>query len=155
MLRHPLLFLYFLARDVIYTPGAYATMSVSVSVTEVHWHIIANLRSKFRSKFTAHCGCSPHPHACGRIVVAVQRVHAGKRGGVISRYTSTARLSCYISGDTVFTYFMLVTKTVCCWITQFNMFFECFNTAVLTSGTAGLATDPTQCNMCAQRVYGS
>ena len=37
---------------------AYATMSVSVclSVTEVHWRIIANLGFKFRSKFTAHCG---------------------------------------------------------------------------------------------------
>jgi len=42
----------FLARD--------ATMSVSVclSVMEVHWRIIANLGFKFRSKFTVHCGCS-------------------------------------------------------------------------------------------------
>ena len=50
---------FLLARDVIYTSRAYATMSVSVclSVTEVHWRIIANLRFKFRSKFTAHC-CS-------------------------------------------------------------------------------------------------
>ena len=52
----------FSARDVIYTSRAYATMSVSVclsvrlSVTEVHWRIIANLGFKFRSKFTAHCG---------------------------------------------------------------------------------------------------
>ena len=46
----------FLARDVIYTSRAYATMSVSVclSVTEVHWRIIANLGFKFRSNFTAH-----------------------------------------------------------------------------------------------------
>ena len=41
---------------------AYATMSVSVclsiclSVTEVYWHIIANLGFKFQSNFTAHCG---------------------------------------------------------------------------------------------------
>jgi len=47
---------------VIYTSRAYATVSVSVrlsvrlSVTEVHWRIIANLRFKFRSKFTTHCG---------------------------------------------------------------------------------------------------
>ena len=36
---------------------ANATMSVSVClfVTEVHWRIIANLRFKFQSKFTAHC----------------------------------------------------------------------------------------------------
>jgi len=47
----------FLARDVIYTSRAYATMSVSVylSVTEANWRIIANLGFKFRSKFTAHC----------------------------------------------------------------------------------------------------
>jgi len=39
----------FLARDVIYTSRAYATMSVSVrlSVMEVHWRIIANLGFKF------------------------------------------------------------------------------------------------------------
>jgi len=48
----------FLARDVIFTSRAYATMSVSVclSVTELHWRIIANLGFKFRSNFTAHCG---------------------------------------------------------------------------------------------------
>jgi len=36
----------------------YATMSVSVclSVMEVHWRIRANLGFKFRSKFTANCG---------------------------------------------------------------------------------------------------
>jgi len=39
----------FLARDVIYTSCAYATMSVSVclSVTEVNWRIIVNLGFKF------------------------------------------------------------------------------------------------------------
>jgi len=57
----------FLARDVIYTSRTYATMSVSVcpsvnlSVTEVHWHIIANLGFKFRSQFTAQYSCG----ACG------------------------------------------------------------------------------------------
>ena len=35
-------------------------LSVRLSVTEVHWHIIANLGFKFRSQFTTHCG------ACGR-----------------------------------------------------------------------------------------
>jgi len=47
-----------LARNVIYTSRAYATMSVRLSVrlsvTEVHWRIIANLGFKFRSHFTAH-----------------------------------------------------------------------------------------------------
>ena len=49
---------WFLARDVIYTSRAYATMSVFVclSVAEVLWRIIANLGFKFRSIFTAHCG---------------------------------------------------------------------------------------------------
>jgi len=47
----------FSARCNYYTSRAYATMSVSVclSVTKVHWHIIANLLFKFRSKFTSHC----------------------------------------------------------------------------------------------------
>jgi len=30
-------------------------LSVCLSVTEVHWRIIANLGFKFQSKFTAHC----------------------------------------------------------------------------------------------------
>jgi len=55
----------FLARDVIYTSRAYATMSVSVclSVTEVHWRIRGNLGFKFRSQFTAHCGRGLAVHA--------------------------------------------------------------------------------------------
>jgi len=32
-------------------------VSVHLAVTEVHWCIIVNLAFKFRSKFTAHCGC--------------------------------------------------------------------------------------------------
>ena len=42
----------------IFSARAYATMSVSVCLSvclEVHWRILANLRFKFRSKFTAHC----------------------------------------------------------------------------------------------------
>jgi len=31
-------------------------LSVRLSVTEVHWRIVANLGFKFRSQFTAHCG---------------------------------------------------------------------------------------------------
>jgi len=34
-------------------------------MTEVHWHIIANLGFKFRSHFTAHCG---RHAACMRII---------------------------------------------------------------------------------------
>jgi len=43
-----------LARDAMYTSRAYAMMPVRLSVTEVHWRIIANLGFKFRSHFTAH-----------------------------------------------------------------------------------------------------
>jgi len=42
----------FLARDVIYTSRAYTisvSLSVHLSVTKVHWRIIANLGFKFRS----------------------------------------------------------------------------------------------------------
>ena len=67
-------------------------LSVRLSVTEVHWRIMAYLGFKFQSKFTAHCGrmTTMCPHAlrvavCWRIVVAV---HTGKRGRVISRYAS-------------------------------------------------------------------
>jgi len=42
---------------------------VHLSVTEVHWFIIANLGFKFRSKFTVHCG---------------RGIIAGKSGGIIS-----------------------------------------------------------------------
>jgi len=71
-----------LARDVIYTSRAYATMSVSVclSVTEVHWRIIANLGFKFRSTFTAHCGHG----ACREEGID----HARKSGGIILHYAS-------------------------------------------------------------------
>jgi len=44
-------------------------LSVRLSVTEVHWRIIANLGFKVRSHFTAHCGCrAARRAACGRII---------------------------------------------------------------------------------------
>ena len=72
----------------IYISHLCYNVSVRLSVTEVHGHIITNFGFKFRSKFTAcaHMQARTASHsACGRIVVAV---HAGKRGGVISRYAS-------------------------------------------------------------------
>ena len=64
---------------------AYATMSVSIclSVTEVHWCIIANLGFKFRSKFTAHCGR-------GSI-----RCMPGRGEGSSRAMLATARPSCF------------------------------------------------------------
>ena len=55
-------------------------LSVRLSVTEVHWHIIANL------------GSNSDPNL-PRIAVAVnagarERIIAGKSGGIISRYAS-------------------------------------------------------------------
>jgi len=56
------------------------SVSVCLSVTEVHWRIIANLGFKFRSNCTAHCGRGEGP------------------GGVISTtfraMLATARPSC-------------------------------------------------------------
>jgi len=49
------------ARCNIYISRLCYDVSVRVSVTEVHWHIIANLGFKFRSQLTVHCGCG----ACG------------------------------------------------------------------------------------------
>jgi len=44
-------------------------LSVRLSVTEVHWRIIANLGFKFQSHFTAHCGRrAARRAACGRII---------------------------------------------------------------------------------------
>jgi len=47
-------------------------VSVRLSVTEVHWRIIANFSFKFRSKFTA---CARTRSACGRALRLA--VHAG------------------------------------------------------------------------------
>jgi len=45
----------FSARCNIYISHLCYNVNVRLSVTEVHWRIIANLGFKFRSKFTAHC----------------------------------------------------------------------------------------------------
>jgi len=83
-------------RDVI---CAYDTMSVSIclSVTEVHWCIIANLGFKFRSQFTAHSGRG----ACGTSteVFIVQSVREkgsspGRVEGSSHAMLDTARPSC-------------------------------------------------------------
>ena len=52
----------FSARCNIYISHLCYDVIVCLSVTEVHWRIIANLGFKFRSKFIAHCGRG----ACGR-----------------------------------------------------------------------------------------
>ena len=50
-------------------------LSVCLSVTEVHWRIIANLGFKFRIAVAVHAG-------------ARKGIIAGKSGGIISRYAS-------------------------------------------------------------------
>ena len=46
----------FRVRCNIYVSRLCYDLSVCLSVTEVHWRIIAKLGFKFRSKFSAHCG---------------------------------------------------------------------------------------------------
>jgi len=46
----------FNARRNIYISHLCYDVCVRLSVTEMHWRIIANLGFKFRSKFTVHCG---------------------------------------------------------------------------------------------------
>ena len=58
-------------------------LSVRLSVTEVHWRIIANLGFKFQSQFTAHCGHGLTVHAGAK-----EGIIAGKSRGIISRYAS-------------------------------------------------------------------
>jgi len=56
-------------------------LSVRLSLTEVHWHIIANLGFKFRSKCTTHCGRSPqcaHMHCKLQCESQCMRVHCGR-----------------------------------------------------------------------------
>jgi len=60
-----------------------ASPSVRLSVTEVHWRIIANLGFKFRSHFTAHCG---KQHGRRAVLLA---------GGSSHAMLASARLSCY------------------------------------------------------------
>jgi len=52
----------FSARCNIYISRLCYDVSVRLSVTEVHWRIIANLGFKFRFKFTAHCGREGRDH---------------------------------------------------------------------------------------------
>jgi len=71
-------FLFFSARCNIYISRLCYDVSVRLSVTEVQWHIIANLGFKFRSQFTAVA-----VHAGAR-----EGIIAGKSGGIILLYAS-------------------------------------------------------------------
>jgi len=70
----------FSARCNIYISRLCYDVTVRLSVTEVHWRIIANLGFKFRFQFTAHCGRG----ACGR----EGRDHRREEWGIISRCAS-------------------------------------------------------------------
>ena len=75
-----------LARDVIFYAMLPVHLSVRLSVTEVHWHIIANLGFKFRSHFIAHCG---RRAACSTAAVLL----AGESSRAM---LASARLSCFM-----------------------------------------------------------
>jgi len=64
--------------------------SVRLSVTEVHWRIIANFGFKFRFQFTAHCGRD----ACGR--ARGKGSSPGRVEGSSRAMLATARPSCFI-----------------------------------------------------------
>ena len=64
-------------------------MPVRLSVTEVHWRIIANLGLKFRSHFTAHCAAVL---LAGAVLLAMLLADESSRAMLAS-----ARLSCFSS----------------------------------------------------------
>jgi len=66
-------------------------LSVRLSVTDVHWRIIANLGFKFRSHFTAHCG---RLLLAGAVLLAVLLACGSSRAMLAS-----ARLSCFNSSS--------------------------------------------------------
>jgi len=76
-------------------------LSVRLSVTEVHWRIIANLVFKFRSKFTAHCGRGLAVHAGASTELFIvqwareEGSSPGRVGGSSRAMLATARPSCY------------------------------------------------------------
>jgi len=59
--------------------------SVRLSVTEVHWRIIANPGFKFRSHFTVHCG---RRAAGGRRAQWRRAARRAGSGRIISRHAS-------------------------------------------------------------------
>ena len=62
-----------------------ASPSVRLSVTEVHWRIIANLGFKLRSHFTAHCNVVSSTAA---VLLATARARRAACGWIISRHAS-------------------------------------------------------------------
>ena len=82
-------------------------LSVRLSVTDVHWHIIANLGFKFRSHFTAHCGrCA----AAAAVLLAGAVLLAVLLAGESSRaMLASARLSCFaLCGGIYMTFALLL-----------------------------------------------
>jgi len=82
----------FSTRCNIYISRLCYDVSVRLSVTEVHWRIIANLGFKFWSKFTAHCGRG----ACGCEQWAWEKGSTpGRVEGSSRAMLATARPSCF------------------------------------------------------------
>ena len=81
-------YVYFIisARCNIYISHLCYDVSVRLSVTEVHWRIIANLGFILRSHFTAHCG----RHAAGGRRAARRAAWGGSSRAMLA----SARVSC-------------------------------------------------------------
>ena len=96
-------FLLFSARCNIYISCLCYDVSVHLSVTEVHWRIIANLGFKFRSQFTPHIAIAVHAGASTELFI-VQWARGkgsslGRVEGSSRAMLATARPSCYIKGE--------------------------------------------------------
>jgi len=78
----------FLSRDVIYAyircqcPSV--CLSLCLSMTEVHWRIIANLCFKFWSQFTAHCGRGAYGPVMRERALNYWYSSVGAREGIIA-----------------------------------------------------------------------
>jgi len=97
----------FSVRCNIYISRLCYNVSVYLSVTEVHWCIIANLGFKFQSQFTAHCGRGLAVHAGASTELFIVQWVRGKgsspgRVEGSSRATlATARPSCILCGSNI------------------------------------------------------
>ena len=79
-------------------------LSVCLSVTEVHWHIIANLGFKFRSHLTAHCGrrAASSPAAVLLAVLLAGGLSRTMLAMLVSCYKIVVCLGGYYHGKLVF-----------------------------------------------------
>jgi len=100
----------FSARCNIYISCFCYNVSVRLSVTEVHWRIIANLGFKFRSQFTTHCGRRAATAAVLLAGGSSRTMLASARSPVeFAGVSSSLRIHCTVVGCLLL--YLLVVKT--------------------------------------------